>query len=224
MRRLPVRRRHAAFAVLSAGILITAGCGGGSVGKDTRAAEAAQAAASAKVTLLPLTSSGPHPFTTSTAAPVPDASPSRPPSPSGPATRSQTLRSVSGAIAGLYGGTKSTPSCDVDAQVRLLTGDRAKAVAFARAAASAPRPSPPSCAGSPPSSCAPTYASRITATGTARPPPSRPYSRAAPPSSSTTTDCPGSAAPAETRCARPSRRAPTRPTRARRGAVTGPTG
>lgn len=66
-----------------------------------------------------------------------------------------------------------------------------------------PRPSPPSCAGSPPSSCAPTYASRITATGTARPPPSRPYSRAAPPSSSTTTDCPGSAAPAETRCARP---------------------
>ncbi|MFE9294247.1 DUF6777 domain-containing protein [Streptomyces niveus] len=134
MRRLPVRRRHAAFAVLSAGILITAGCGGDSDGKDTRAAEAAQAAASAKVTLQPLTAPGPHPFTTSTAAPVPDASPSRPPSPSGPATRSQTLRSVSGATAGLYGGTKSTPSCDVDAQVRLLTGDRAKAVAFARAA------------------------------------------------------------------------------------------
>lgn len=133
MRRLPVRRRHAALAVLSAGILITAGCGEDSVGKDPRAAKAAQAA-STKVTLQPLAAPGPNPFTTSTAAPVPDATPSRPPSPSGPTTRSQTLRSVSGATAGLYGGTKSTPSCDVDAQVRLLTTDRAKATAFARAA------------------------------------------------------------------------------------------
>lgn len=133
MRRLPVRRRHAALAVLSAGILITAGCGEDSVGKDPRAAKAAQAA-SMKVTLQPLTAPGPNPFTASTAAPVPDATPSRAPSPSGPTMRSQTLRSISGATAGLYGGTKSTPSCDVDAQVRLLTADRAKATAFARAA------------------------------------------------------------------------------------------
>lgn len=68
---------------------------------------------------------------------MPDATPappSRPPSPSSPAPRSQTLRSVSGAIAGLYGGAKSTPSCDADAQARLLTADRAKTAAFARAA------------------------------------------------------------------------------------------
>ncbi|MET9556165.1 DUF6777 domain-containing protein [Streptomyces sp. NPDC006645] len=133
MRRLPIRRRHAVLAMLSAGILITAGCGEDSVGRDPRAAKAAQAA-STKVTLQPLATPGPHPFTTSTAAPVPDAAPSRPPSPSGPATRPQTLRSVSGAIAGLYGGTRSTPACDVDAQVRLLTADRAKTAAFARAA------------------------------------------------------------------------------------------
>ncbi|MET4923396.1 hypothetical protein P3L51_13695 [Streptomyces sp. PSRA5] len=150
MRRLPVRRRHAALAVLSAGILITAGCGEDGVGKDARAARAAQAAAAMKVTLQPLAAPGPHPFTESTAAPMPDADPSPPPSPpsppspsrpassgepdgpSAPTTSPQALRSVSGAIAGLYGGTKSAPSCDVDAQVRLLTADRAKATAFAR--------------------------------------------------------------------------------------------
>lgn len=150
MRRLPVRRRHAALAVLSAGILITAGCGEDSVGKDARAAKAAQAAAATKVTLQPLAAPGPRAFTESTAAPMPDAEPSPPPSPSepgapsepgdssGPTERPQTLRSVSGATAGLYGGTKSTPSCDVDAQVRLLTADRAKAAAFARGAGVGP--------------------------------------------------------------------------------------
>ncbi|MEV0775367.1 DUF6777 domain-containing protein [Streptomyces sp. NPDC050433] len=152
MRRLPVRRRHAALAVLSAGILITAGCGEDGVGADARAARAAQEAASAKVTLQPLAATGPAPFTESTAAPVLDAAPSPAPSPSepgapsepapsekpgdpsGPTTGPQTLRSISGATAGLYGGRKSLTSCDVEAQVRLLTDDRAKATAFARGA------------------------------------------------------------------------------------------
>ncbi|WP_405608604.1 DUF6777 domain-containing protein [Streptomyces sp. NBC_01508] len=141
MRRLPIRRRHAALAVLSAGILIVAGCGDDGVGKDPRAARAAKAAASTKVLLQPLAAPGPDPFTESTAAPMPDAdapsaapAPSGPGEPSGPATGTQALRSVSGATAGLYGGTKSATSCDVEAQVRLLTADRAKATAFARAA------------------------------------------------------------------------------------------
>ncbi|GGK01277.1 hypothetical protein GCM10011583_36000 [Streptomyces camponoticapitis] len=145
MRRLPIRRRHAAFAALSAGILITAGCGEDSVGKDGRAARAAQAAASTKVTLLPLGTSGPDPFTESTAAPTPDADSSPPPTagpesgdPSGPTPGPRAPRSISGAIAGLYGGTKSVPSCDVQAQARLLAADRAKATAFARGAGVAP--------------------------------------------------------------------------------------
>ncbi|MFI6080127.1 DUF6777 domain-containing protein [Streptomyces sp. NPDC051217] len=146
MRRLPIRRRHAAFAALSAGILITAGCGGDSVGKDGRTASAAQAAASTKVTLLSVGTSGPDPFTESTAAPTPDADPSPPPTarpsesgdPSGPAPGPRAPRSISGAIAGLYGGTKSVPSCDVEAQARLLAADQGKVTAFARAAEVAP--------------------------------------------------------------------------------------
>lgn len=143
MRRLPLHSRHAALAVLSAGILIIAGCGEDGVGEDTRAAKAAKAAASAKVLLQPLAAPGPDPFTESTAAPPPDASPSVPPpsnepsgpgEPSAPGEDTQIVRSVSGATAGLYGGTKSAPSCDVAAQVRLLTADRAKAKAFARGA------------------------------------------------------------------------------------------
>ncbi|QHY99627.1 hypothetical protein SSPS47_31495 [Streptomyces sp. S4.7] len=136
---LSIRPRHAALAVLSAGILIIAGCGEDGVGKDSRAAKAANAA-SAKVLLQPFAAPGPAPFTESTAAPLPDATPSVPPSPSAPAEpsapgeRAQAVRSVSGATAGLYGGTKSLTSCDVDAQVRLLTADPGKATAFARGA------------------------------------------------------------------------------------------
>lgn len=137
--RLPIRPRHAALAVLSAGILILAGCGEDGPGKDPRAAKAANAA-SAKVLLQPFAAPGPAPFTESTAAPLPDTAPSVPPSPSAPAApsapgeREQAMRSVSGATAGLYGGTKSLTSCDVDAQARLLTADPAKATAFARGA------------------------------------------------------------------------------------------
>ncbi|MFE3253259.1 DUF6777 domain-containing protein [Streptomyces sp. NPDC059209] len=139
MRCLPIRPRHAALAVLSAGILIIAGCGEDGVDKDSRAAKAASAA-SAKVLLQPLGAPGPSPFTESTAAPLPDITPSVPPSPSAPASpsapgeRSEAVRSVSGATAGLYGGTKSVTSCDVDAQVRLLAADPAKVAAFARGA------------------------------------------------------------------------------------------
>ncbi|WP_381791677.1 DUF6777 domain-containing protein [Streptomyces niveus] len=133
---LSIRPRHAALAVLSAGILIIAGCGEDGGDKDSRAAKASNAA-SAKVLLQPLAAPGPAPFTESTAAPLPDAAPSVPPSPSAsaepsaPGERAQAVRSVSGATAGLYGGTKSVTSCDVDAQVRLLTADTAKATAFA---------------------------------------------------------------------------------------------
>ncbi|MFD3518980.1 DUF6777 domain-containing protein [Streptomyces sp. NPDC058653] len=143
MLRLPFRRRHAAFAALSAGILIIAGCGEYTVGKDTRSTRAAKAAASTQATLLPHGTSGPDPFTDSTAAPMPDADPTAAPSApaprqsrdsGGPTPGPRAGRSVSGAVAGLYGGTKSVPSCDVDAQARLLTGDPAKATAFARGA------------------------------------------------------------------------------------------
>ncbi|WP_330172524.1 hypothetical protein OG875_02320 [Streptomyces sp. NBC_01498] len=142
MRRVPLRSRHPALAVLSAGILITAGCGEDGAGGDTRAARTAKAA-SAEVTLLPLAAPGPDPFTRSTA--VPDTGSTAAPAPSTPAAPSasatpgsRAVRSLSGATAGLYGATRPATSCDVPAGTRLLTADRAKAAAFARVAGVAP--------------------------------------------------------------------------------------
>ncbi|WP_324608777.1 DUF6777 domain-containing protein, partial [Streptomyces sp. NRRL WC-3719] len=45
---------------------------------------------------------------------------------------------MDGATPGLYGGTHSLPSCDVDQQARLLAADTAKSRAFAQAAGVTP--------------------------------------------------------------------------------------
>ncbi|MFI1395735.1 DUF6777 domain-containing protein [Streptomyces sp. NPDC020681] len=127
--RPPTRRRYATAAALSAVLsfgLLVSGCGG-----DSTAATAADG----EVYLLPVDAQGPDPHTASSArslsapAPAPpSADASRPPS------RGQTLRTLSGATPGLYGGTQSVGSCDVERQVGFLAGDKAKARAFAQGA------------------------------------------------------------------------------------------
>ncbi|WSV36907.1 hypothetical protein OG462_05995 [Streptomyces sp. NBC_01077] len=87
----------------------TAGSGGGEVFLQNAAA------------------SGPDPFTKSTArADTASASPASLP----PRTASATPE-VSGSTPGLYGGTQSVASCNVEQQVRFLSGEPAKNTAFA---------------------------------------------------------------------------------------------
>ncbi|MDT0490021.1 DUF6777-containing protein [Streptomyces griseus] len=78
-------------------------------------------------------SSGPDPFTESTAResdPEPGtSSPSAAPSPSD--RGSQVTRGVDGAEPGLYGGTREVASCDVEQQIRFLSGAPEKNRAFA---------------------------------------------------------------------------------------------
>ncbi|MGI5404351.1 DUF6777 domain-containing protein [Streptomyces sp. CA-135486] len=123
-----VRRRYAAIAALSVTLsfsLLVSGCDGDSGG----------AAGSEKVFLQPVAGQGPDPYTpstvTSTAAPSPE--PPAPSSSPSPPSRGQMLRTVSGATPGLYGGTQSVASCDVEQQVRFLAADQAKSRAFSRA-------------------------------------------------------------------------------------------
>jgi hypothetical protein len=136
--RSPIRRRHVALAALSAGILITAGCGGKVSGKEAPDAR--------ELFLQTAGARGPDPFTASTAAPasrsgaVPrgkpgDTSAARSPAPDGvAASAARMARSLPGSTPGLYGGKRSRSSCDVERQVRLLTEDRGKARAFAKGA------------------------------------------------------------------------------------------
>ncbi|MFK4226709.1 DUF6777 domain-containing protein [Streptomyces sp. NPDC019890] len=124
-----VRRRYAAVAALSVTLsfsLLVSGCDG----------DSSTATDSEEVFLQPVAGPGPDPYTpstvTSTAAPSPE--PPAPSSSPGPPARGQMLRTVSGATPGLYGGTQSVASCDVEQQVRFLAADQAKARAFARSA------------------------------------------------------------------------------------------
>lgn len=128
--RPPIRRRCAAVAAAVSVVLLAAGCGGAS----------SAATDSKEVHLQPVADRGPDPFTGSTAvtegAPSP-ASPAPSSASSSPA-RGLTLRTLSGATPGLYGGTQSVGSCDVEQQVRFLGEDQAKARAFARASGISP--------------------------------------------------------------------------------------
>ncbi|MER5203715.1 DUF6777 domain-containing protein [Streptomyces sp. NPDC002825] len=87
----------------------TAGSGGGEVFLQNAAA------------------TGPDPFTRSTARA--DAG-SAPPASLPPRTAT-AVPEMSGSTPGLYGGTKSVSSCDVEQQIRFLSGERAKNTAFA---------------------------------------------------------------------------------------------
>ncbi|MFI1456851.1 DUF6777 domain-containing protein [Streptomyces roseus] len=89
-----------------------------------------------EVFLQPAAATGPDPFTESTAAREAVPPPQSPaPSPQGatPSTGATATRSISGAAPGLYGGTRSVTSCDVDRQIRALSAEPAKNGAFASA-------------------------------------------------------------------------------------------
>ncbi|WP_326647975.1 DUF6777 domain-containing protein [Streptomyces sp. NBC_01750] len=90
----------------------------------TRPNESAKAA---EVVLEPAGSTGPDPFTESTAR---ESTP--PPTlPRLPSTPANATRSVRGSTPGLYTGTRKVASCDVEKQVSSLTADPAKNRAFA---------------------------------------------------------------------------------------------
>lgn len=127
----PVRRRYSSAMALAVALslgLLTAGCGG-----DSSAATDTEE----KVLLQSATAPGPEPFTASTArslsSPAPD-----PPAPSAATSsepaRGQSLRTLSGGTPGLYGGTETIGSCDIEQQITFLGKDAAKQRAFAKAA------------------------------------------------------------------------------------------
>ncbi|MFE2598829.1 DUF6777 domain-containing protein [Streptomyces sp. NPDC059396] len=136
--RSPNRRRHATLAALTAGILITAGCGGDGGGQA--------GPQSNELYFQPVMDRGPDPFTESTAiAPPRTGTKSRAvasPQPRGgdsynahnENSSGRTARALPGSTPGLYSGTQANASCDVDRQLGLLTEEPAKAAAFAKGA------------------------------------------------------------------------------------------
>ncbi|WP_306336609.1 DUF6777 domain-containing protein [Streptomyces sp. KL118A] len=119
-------RTHVIVFAMSAALAV-AGCSGEG---DEKTADGGS-----ELFMQPVAAQGPDPFTDSTAntdASPPPVTRSPQPSPTGSATP-QGTRSIPGGTPGLYGGTHSVGSCDVDQQVRFLTADEAKARAFAQA-------------------------------------------------------------------------------------------
>jgi hypothetical protein len=129
--RSPMYRRHTGLAAMSAGLsaaLLVTGCSSltdqGQSGSTP----------SQEVRLQPAAEPGPDPFTPSTATatavsrqlPAPRASAS-----GGKDAAVRSIRTVLGSTPGLYGGTRSVASCDVEQQIRLLVADQGKAQAFA---------------------------------------------------------------------------------------------
>ncbi|MGW2836453.1 DUF6777 domain-containing protein [Streptomyces sp. NPDC001493] len=84
-----------------------------------------------EVVLQSAAARGPAPFTRSTAGAVPGAEDARPLPAGGAPAAAPAVHTVTGDAAGLYGGVRNTPSCDVGAQADLLTEDSARARAFA---------------------------------------------------------------------------------------------
>ncbi|MFC9272924.1 DUF6777 domain-containing protein [Streptomyces zhihengii] len=115
-----MHRLYAAAAAVCVGLLAT-GCGGGE-----------RESASGELLLQALAAPGPDPFTASTArSGAAFTPPPVTPAPKSPSGNGTTLRTISGSTPGLYAGIQETPGCDVEAQIRLLGKDKARARAFA---------------------------------------------------------------------------------------------
>ncbi|MFF3557916.1 DUF6777 domain-containing protein [Streptomyces tsukubensis] len=109
----------AAAVVIAVVLLLT--LPGGSGGSGSRA--------SREVFLQAAGSTGPDPYTASTAQE--STPPEQTARPTGPPPAKNTVRAVSGSTPGLYGGTQQQSSCDVGKQIGYLSADQAKNRAFA---------------------------------------------------------------------------------------------
>ncbi|MDV5149734.1 DUF6777 domain-containing protein [Streptomyces sp. SBC-4] len=123
------RRTPTAITATLASALLVAGCTsdeqGGSHGEQPAAATAQD------IHLQPLAARGPDPFTASSARITGlTVAPERDPD----AASVHQVREITGSTPGLYGGTRSEASCDVEQQVSLLSGDHGRTRAFAEAA------------------------------------------------------------------------------------------
>ncbi|MGR8012020.1 DUF6777 domain-containing protein [Streptomyces hypolithicus] len=92
--------------------------------------ESTGSTASGEVFLQPAGSSGPAPYTESTARKA-GAATSPTPQPNASASGSNATRAVRGSDPGLYGGTRKVASCDVEQQIQVLTSQQTKTGAFA---------------------------------------------------------------------------------------------
>ncbi|MFF7340955.1 DUF6777 domain-containing protein [Streptomyces sp. NPDC008163] len=123
-----IRLRRTVPALLCAGLLLGAGCAGGTHarGPATRTAD------DAGLVLQPATDPGTAPFTASTAGgPALPPGPARTRAPRSPSAPGQALKRT-GSTPGLYAGTRAVPSCDVEAEIRMLAVDPAREEAFAQ--------------------------------------------------------------------------------------------
>lgn len=123
-------RTAARSAAALAAALLLAGCSSVWEGSRGGAQPAAAGGGGEDVFLQPLAAQGPDPFTAST---VRNAV--RPPAPErDPRETAEQVREVTGSTPGLYGGTRSVGSCDVERQAAFLGADQGKTRAFAEAA------------------------------------------------------------------------------------------
>lgn len=123
-----IRPRRTVPTLLCVSLLLTAGCARGTSGR----APATRTGAAAGPVLQPAADPGTAPFTASTAG-----GPALPPgavrtgAPRSPSARGHAVERA-GSTPGLYAGTRAVPSCDVEAQIRMLAVDPAREEAFAR--------------------------------------------------------------------------------------------
>ncbi|MFE7575557.1 DUF6777 domain-containing protein [Streptomyces sp. NPDC057521] len=122
-----IRMRRTAPALLCAGLLLTAGCT-----RDTSGGvPATRTGAATGPVLQPASDPGTAPFTASTAGgPALPPHAARTGAPRSPSAPGQALKRT-GSTPGLYAGTRAVPSCDVEAQIRMLAVDPAREEAFA---------------------------------------------------------------------------------------------
>ncbi|MFE9257778.1 DUF6777 domain-containing protein [Streptomyces sp. NPDC006879] len=121
-------RRHAVVGVAALGILATlaAGCG------RQEAVRTGGSRGGQEIYLQPVAEQGPEPFTASSATLAGPPAKAATAAAGPPGAAAQGFKNINGSTPGLYGGTQSAGSCDVERQVRLLTEDPGRARAFAR--------------------------------------------------------------------------------------------
>ncbi|MFI8825286.1 DUF6777 domain-containing protein [Streptomyces sp. NPDC053431] len=130
--RPPSARATALSLAALASAVLLAGCAGARPG-EPGSEQTAAAAPVREVLLQPAGAQGPAPFTASTAQEGPPSTPSAPPA-AGVDDPAPPGRALTGATPGLYGGTRSVASCNIEQQVAFLTADQARADAFAESA------------------------------------------------------------------------------------------